>query len=145
MTLIKNNIKVILNIRLFAAIICSTIISLLEASGVIAISILLGTFVTSYELPTNLLSLPGFDTIVDIEKKSLQFYSCIALIIKYFLTIVLQVFIFILVYSVRFTISNKVLFSFISTAFNSKTQTQSHDMFLRNYTNGVEHVSDNLI
>ena len=49
-----------------------------------------------------------------------------------------------LVYNERLELSKRVLNLFTITAMSAKSQTQSHDTFMRNYI-AVDHVADNLM
>ena len=131
--------------KFITAVLLAICISLIDALAVVLMAILLGSFTEGFSLPNythgNLES-SITNLIGDID---LQVFICVTLIIKYFLVIIFQWLIFQLIYNERLELSKQVLNNFIKTAHGARSQTQSHDTFMRNYISGVDHVADNLM
>lgn len=135
----------IFSFNLLVAGIFSVIIALLEAVGVVSLALLLGSFTENFQIPDYIQNILINHFLTDDIKEKIPFILCVILILKYIIVIFLQVSIFILVYRERLEVSKNVLKSFVATTYSSKSQTQSHDRFLRNYLNGVDHVADNFL
>jgi len=134
--------------QLYIALIFGFCMAILEAFGILLLSLLLGSFTQQFDIGNfKLLAFSPFlvEYILELSKSQFQIIICISLVVRYLMSIVFQYTILSLIYNVRFSISKKVLHGYSQKSVMGKIDSQNQGEFIRNYIQGVDHIADNFL